>query len=113
MNAIYSYVCAKRLNQSFCFLLEPSDSILRVKKNISAAMLQHDADNDTACPTGAIRLLLPSSSSDHSKVLQDDDSLQAAGIKDNDVLHFVLAVSDTEFESVNIASTQMQDTSAS
>ena len=75
-------------------------------------MKQHDMTTVSSSPD-QLRLILPSSSSGNHTVLQDDDTL--SDLKDSAILHLVLAVSDDEYETVDITSTEtalQQDSSA-
>lgn len=64
-------------------------------------MKQHSTDDATA---SSMRLLLP-----NATVLEDEEVLSVHELKTDAVLHLVLAVSDTEWEPVDIISTDLAD----
>lgn len=82
-------------------ICELSDTIGDIKDRLETANKQHGSDE--AGGTEKMRLLLETSA------LEDEKSLQDLEIKDNAILNLVFAVSDEDYENVDIVSTAMED----
>ena len=97
---IHRYIHVKRRNQTFCLLCDESDTVESLKQKIVQALQQHSTDE---VPTMRLQLTTDAT------VLEDEQPLRHYQVKDNDVLHMVYAVSDDEYETVDITSTEVQD----
>jgi hypothetical protein len=106
--AIYNrYIRVKRKNQTFCLLCAAQDTFGTVKTRLATAFQQHDADNSSS--NSGMRLQLPSSGADAAPTVLDDDAIVGSQLKEDAVVHLVLAMSDSEWEAVDIEFTDIQD----
>lgn len=108
----------KRRNQTFCFLCDASDTVLSVKEKVVKAANQHAGEEiSNKISTDFLRLL----QADTVTILQDTDILgdceglaatAAAVANDTAVLYVVVKVADDEWETVDVVSTDMDDTTS-
>mmetsp|Transcript_26019 Transcript_26019/g.71664 ORF Transcript_26019/g.71664 Transcript_26019/m.71664 type:complete len:119 (+) Transcript_26019:160-516(+) len=101
------YLRIKRRDKTFCLLCEESDTVLSVKEKLGKIILQfgNEQDGDDDGPP-TMRLLQEKSQA----VLHDADTLSAAKVVDNSVLHLVYSINDDddEFEPVEVVETMPQ-----
>ena len=98
----------KRNNQTYCFLVDTSDTVASVKQKIVEAANQHSGeDAANKISTELIRILKDET------VLDDSQSMQEAEINENSNLFVVLKIADDEWEAVDVQSTEMDEGSAS
>lgn len=71
-----------------------------IKRYLSMAATQHH-------PTVVddMKLTLPDNS---EKALQDSDTMESLGLKDDSVLYVSYAIAENEYEKINIASTSLE-----
>jgi hypothetical protein len=100
-STVCRYIRVKREKQTFCLLCSAEDTFGTVKEQLAAAMQQHGSENTAS---NSMRLLLPDAT-----VLDSDKTLSEHDIKSDAVLHLVLAISDSEWEPVDIHSTDLED----
>lgn len=95
----HRFLRAKRRNQTFCFLIHATDTIEILKDKIVDAANQH-CGNDPAnkISSDLLRIMKP----DHT-ILEDSDELSTK-LKNNDIVHVVLKISDSEYELVELES---------
>ena len=79
----------------------PDDNILKIKENIVIALKGSDNDGTQA---DAMRLLIPAPK---STVLEDEKKLTDYEIKNDDELHVVFQISESTWETVAVASTDI------
>jgi hypothetical protein len=83
-------------------LCSAQDTVEAVKQRLASAFQQHDPDNSS----NGMRLQLSGSDA----TVLEDDAVVGNELKDDAVVHLVLAVSDSEWEPVDIEFTDIQDT---
>jgi hypothetical protein len=110
----HRYLSIKRRNQTFCLLRHSTDSIATVKHELARALHQHrrrprndnndddDDDDGSLMQAHEMRLILPTTQA----ILSDSQAMTE--FPDEVTLHLVLAVSDTEFETVDVESMELQ-----
>jgi hypothetical protein len=103
----YRYIRVKRRKQTFCLLCPANDTVQTVKQKLASALQQHGPDSSDSPDESSMRLQLPGSDA----TVLEDDSILGNELKDDAVVYLVLAVSDTEWEPVDIEVTEIQDAS--
>jgi hypothetical protein len=88
-------------------LCAAEDTFGTVKTRLASAFQQHDPDNSSS--NSGMRLQLPSSGADTPVKILEDDAVVGSELKEDAVVHLVLAMSDSEWESVDIEFTDIQD----
>jgi hypothetical protein len=105
------YIRVKRKNQTFCLLCAADDTFGTVKTRLASAFQQHDPDNSSS--NSGMRLQLPSTDpAEAAAKILEDDVVVGSELKEDAVVHLVLAVSDSEWETVDIEFTDIQDAAA-
>jgi hypothetical protein len=105
------YLRIKRRNQTFCLLCQETDSFGQVKEKIVEIMQQH-ADirpEQGSAVADEMRLIEASHGDPINDAYDDDTTIQAAQLKDDQVLYLVFRIADNEYEPVEIISTDLQD----
>jgi ferredoxin len=112
-NIVIRYLRIKRRNQTFCVLCQETDTIGHVKEKLIEVMQQHDIRlGGAACTAAEMRLLKASNGEPiHDSNSDGENTIQAAQLKDDQVLHLVFRMTDDEYEPVEIISTDLQDAS--
>jgi hypothetical protein len=110
---VLRYLRIKRRNQTFCVLCQETDSIGQVKEKIVEIMQQHaDLRPAQGSPAATeMRLIKASNGEPISDSSDDDNTIQAAQFKDDQVLHLVFHIADNGYEPVEIISTDLQEAS--
>jgi hypothetical protein len=94
------YIRVKRRNHTFCLLCSAEDTFQIVKQKLASALQQHDPDNSNNS-----NMRLQTSGSDVNVL--EDDAVVGNELKDDAVVHLVLALSDSEWEPVDIEFTEI------
>lgn len=125
-----SFIRIKRRNQTYGFLCDmTNDKLIDIKTKTVAAMNQFadDNTNNETITTDSIRLMIPTVSSNDSNndstndedttpsiiIMEDDNELLSEYeeiLKKNALFYFVLKVAENEYESVDIDSTDLEET---
>jgi len=106
---VHRYIRIKRRNQTFCFLCNASDTVAQLKAKVAAVVKQHPAGGKASDDDDEETLIMQLIHPESTDILEDEDLLSEYELKDNAVLHVVFEVADNEFETVDIQSTDLQD----
>jgi hypothetical protein len=88
-------------------LCAADDTFGTVKTRLASAFQQHDPDNSSS--NSGMRLQLPVTDAEAAAKILEDDTVVGSELKEDAVVHLVLAVSDSEWETVDIEFTDIQD----
>jgi hypothetical protein len=88
-------------------LCAADDTFGTVKSRLASAFQQHDPDNSSS--NSGMRLQLPSSEAEAVPKVLQDDAVVGSELKEDAVVHLVLAMSDSEWETVDIEFTDIKD----